>query len=183
MKHRLSETRSCGLASLPRSEGSGAGRGSSALPRRCGNDAPWKPWKSLAGASQGAAEFSDFSTVSTALGNRAQNQGARFPHSHSDGGGARSRLRLQGRRTAFGRAQLDMGGWLSRQKTPQPVGGEIFLLTSPFIEPGWERRSLSAEPGGWLPHPSENEFQAELHDARRPGAVYFSVGVVVCDAA
>src|SRR5215472_19221837 len=139
MKHRLSETRSCGLASLPRSEGSGAGRGSSALPRRCGNDAPWKPWKSLAGASQGAAEFSDFSTVSTALGNRAKNQGARFPHSHSDGGGARSRLRLEGRRTAFGRAQLDMGGWLSRQKTPQPVGGEIFLLTSPFIEQSWGR--------------------------------------------
>ena len=134
MKHRLSETRSCCLASLPRSEGSGAGGGSSALPRRCGNDAPWKPWKSLAWASQGASEFSDFSTVSTALGNRAQNQGARFPHSHSDGGGARSRLRLPGRRTAFGRGPLDIGGWLSRQKSPQPVGGEIFLLTSPFIE-------------------------------------------------
>src|SRR5215831_19180554 len=132
MKHRLSETRSCGLASLPRGEGSGAGRGSSAPRRRCGNDAPWKPWKSLAGARQVASEFSDFSTVSTALGNRPKSKGARFPHSHRDGGGARSRL--QGRRTAFGRGQLDMGGWLSRQKSPQPVGGEIFLLTSPFIE-------------------------------------------------
>jgi len=28
----------------------------------------------------------DFSTLSTALGNRAKNKGARFPHSHSDGG-------------------------------------------------------------------------------------------------
>src|SRR6266702_2572476 len=34
---------------------------------RCGNDAPWKAWKS-----------------------RAHNQGARFPHSHSDGGGSSS---------------------------------------------------------------------------------------------
>src|SRR6516165_7885067 len=133
MQHRLFESCSCCLASPPRAEGSGAGRGSSAPRRRCGNDAPWKPWKSLPSASIVASEFSDFSTVSTALGNRAKNKGARFPHSHSDGGGARSRLCLQGRRTAFGRGQLDNRGWLSRQKNPQPVSGEMFLLTSPFI--------------------------------------------------
>ena len=45
---------------------------------RCGNDAPWKEWKS---------QKADFSTLSTALGNPAENQSAGFPHSHSVDGG------------------------------------------------------------------------------------------------
>jgi hypothetical protein len=98
--------------------------------RRCGNAAPWEPWKSLFIASIVAWRSPDFSTVPPALGNRAQSQGARFPHSHSDDGGSRSSA---GRTTPFA-GELDNRGWLSREKTPQPVGGEIFLLTSPFIE-------------------------------------------------
>jgi hypothetical protein len=43
---------------------------------RCGNDAPWKAWKT---------QKSEFPTLSTALGNPAK--GAGFPHFHSDGGG------------------------------------------------------------------------------------------------
>jgi hypothetical protein len=45
---------------------------------RCGNDAPWKAWKS---------QKADFPTLSTALGNPAKSNGAGFPHSHSAGGG------------------------------------------------------------------------------------------------
>ena len=47
-------------------------------PPRCGNDAPWKAWKS---------QKADFPTLSTALGNPAKSNGAGFPHSHSAGGG------------------------------------------------------------------------------------------------
>jgi len=45
---------------------------------RCGNDAPWKAWKS---------QKADFPTLATALGNPAQTQSAGFPHSHSADGG------------------------------------------------------------------------------------------------
>ena len=45
---------------------------------RCGNDAPWKAWKS---------QKADFPTLSTALGNPAQSKSAGFPHSHSVDGG------------------------------------------------------------------------------------------------
>ena len=45
---------------------------------RCGNDAPWKAWKS---------QKADFPTLSPALGNPAKNQSAGFPHSHSVDGG------------------------------------------------------------------------------------------------
>ena len=45
---------------------------------RCGNDAPWKAWKS---------QKADFPTLSTALGNPAKTQSAGFPHSHSVDGG------------------------------------------------------------------------------------------------
>ena len=45
---------------------------------RCGNDAPWKAWKS---------QKADFPTLSTALGNPAPTPSAGFPHSHSVGGG------------------------------------------------------------------------------------------------
>jgi transposase len=45
---------------------------------RCGNDAPWKAWKS---------QKADFPTLSTALGNPAQSKNAGFPHSHSVDGG------------------------------------------------------------------------------------------------
>jgi len=46
--------------------------------QRCGNDAPWKAWKS---------QKADFPTLSPALGNPAKNQNAGFPHSHSVDGG------------------------------------------------------------------------------------------------
>jgi len=45
---------------------------------RCGNDAPWKAWKS---------QKADFPTLSNALGNPAKTQSAGFPHSHSVDGG------------------------------------------------------------------------------------------------
>jgi len=45
---------------------------------RCGNDAPWKAWKS---------QKADFPTLSTALGNPAKTKSAGFPHSHSVDGG------------------------------------------------------------------------------------------------
>jgi len=45
---------------------------------RCGNDAPWKAWKS---------QKADFPTLSPALGNPADTQSAGFPHSHSVDGG------------------------------------------------------------------------------------------------
>jgi len=45
---------------------------------RCGNDAPWKAWKS---------QKADFPPLSTALGNPAQRKSAGFPHSHSVDGG------------------------------------------------------------------------------------------------
>src|SRR2546426_10614721 len=41
-------------------------------------------------ATRGGEGRPGLSTLPTALGNRAQNQGARFPHSHSDGGGSSS---------------------------------------------------------------------------------------------
>ncbi len=44
--------------------------------KRCGNDAPWKAWKT---------PKTEFPTLSPALGNPAKN--ARFPHSHSADGG------------------------------------------------------------------------------------------------
>ena len=121
------------LGLLPLGEASGARRGSLAPPRRCGNDAPWKGWKSLPRASTLTSGFWDFSTLSTALGNRAKTPSARFPHSHSDDGGSRSHLCPPDRRTAFGR-ELDNRGWLSRGNVLRLVGGETFLLTSPFIE-------------------------------------------------
>jgi hypothetical protein len=57
-------------------EGQAAGK----KPRapRCGNDAPWKAWKS---------QKADFPTLSTALGNPAKNPNAGFPQSHSVDGG------------------------------------------------------------------------------------------------
>jgi transposase len=45
---------------------------------RCGNDAPWKEWKS---------QKADFPTLSPALGNPAKPKSAGFPHSHSADGG------------------------------------------------------------------------------------------------
>ena len=45
---------------------------------RCGNDAPWKAWKS---------QKADFPTLSTALGNPAKTKSAGFTHSHSVDGG------------------------------------------------------------------------------------------------
>ena len=45
---------------------------------RCGNDAPWKAWKS---------QKADFPTLSTALGNPAKTPSTGFPHSHSVDGG------------------------------------------------------------------------------------------------
>jgi transposase len=45
---------------------------------RCGNDAPWKAWKS---------QKADFPTLSPALGNPANTPSAGFPHSHSVDGG------------------------------------------------------------------------------------------------
>jgi transposase len=45
---------------------------------RCGNDAPWKEWKS---------QKADFPTLSPALGNPAPSKDAGFPHSHSVDGG------------------------------------------------------------------------------------------------
>jgi hypothetical protein len=47
---------------------------------RCGNDAPWKAWKTQKSKSE-------FSTLSTGLGNPAKTKSAGFPHFHRAGGG------------------------------------------------------------------------------------------------
>jgi hypothetical protein len=49
--------------------------------QRRGNDAPWKAWKT-------PKSQSEFSTLSTGLGNPANNKGAGFPHFHRAGGGS-----------------------------------------------------------------------------------------------
>jgi len=125
---------SCLGPSLPLGEGHGASRGSLAPRGRCGNGAPWKPWKSLRTASRVASGFSDFSTVPPALGNRAKTKAHDFPIPTATTTVLALTSWLQGRRTAF-RGELHNRGWLPRGKILWPVGGETFLLTSPFIEP------------------------------------------------
>jgi hypothetical protein len=120
---------SCLGSPLPLGEGHGARRESLAPRGRCGNGAPWK---SLCQASIVASGNSDFSTVPTALGNRAKTKARNFHIPTATTTVLTSWL--QGRRTAFG-GELYNRGWLSRGKILWPVEGEAFLLTSPFIKP------------------------------------------------
>ena len=123
---------SCLGSPLPLGEGHGARRESLAPRGRCGNDARWKPWKSPDGGGKGGRSNEDFSTVPTALGNRAKTKARNFHIPTATTTVLTSWL--QGRRTAFG-GELYNRGWLSRGKILWPVEGEAFLLTSPFIKP------------------------------------------------